>query len=159
MAYIKVVERGKEGKYSDSESYHDLIHYCCLDSNKVVCNGCANIKSLDFAADEMAEVTRAAHKEFGKRISHTIIIFSPNELKHVSIDSLNRIAQRCMEYFSLRYQIVYGIHDKPVAHIHMVMNRVSFVDGKKYPDRYQDRQCFWTHVQDVLFDYDIRLWK
>lgn len=159
MAYMKVIERGKEDKYSDLDSYHDLIHYCCFDSSKVVCTGYVNISSLSSAANEMAEVARTAHKEFGKRITHTIITFSPDELKHISMDSLNRIAQRCLEHYSSRYQVVYGIHGTPVAHIHMVMNRVSFVDGKKYPDRYQDRICFWQHVQDILFDYNIRLWK
>mgnify|MGYP000414122011 CR=1 FL=1 len=58
-----------------------------------------------------------------------------------------------------RYQVAYYIHWEPNPHIHMIVNRVSFVDGKKYPDRFADRQAFWQHVRYVLNGYGIFLCK
>ena len=69
------------------------------------------------------------------------------------------IAEACGRFFADRYQVAYYIHWEPNPHIHMIVNRVSFVDGKKYPDRFADRQAFWQHVRYALNGYGIFLCK
>ena len=159
MAYMKIVERGNENKYTDLDAYYDLISYWSCDPLKVVATGFANVTSIEQAAEEMEQVTRRFKKAYGKKVSHIIITFAPEELKYRSNESIQWIAEACMRYYADRYQVVYGIHNYPRPHIHMIFNRISFLDGKKYPDRYEDRDRFWVHVYRVLANYNIRLWK
>jgi len=153
---MKIVERGKNYKYKDNEAYRDLICYCC-NPLKAAHIGTVNLKSIETAAVEMEAVTQRFHKEFGKRLSHIIISFSPQEVQTVS--KVEWIARACAQYYGDRYQVLYCVHATSNIHIHMIVNRVSFVDGRKYPDKYEDRQAFWCHVHHVLRDYGIQLWK
>lgn len=156
MAYIKVVERSQPHKYRDNSTYHDLIHYCC-DPTKAAAVGLINLQSIDTASAEMEFVAQKFKKEFGKKISHTIIEFNKQEVPSVSI--AERIASACAQYYAASYQVFYCVHMEPNPHIHMIINRVSFVDGKKYPDKFADREGFWRHVRYILNEYGIFLWK
>lgn len=156
MAYIKVVERGQAHKYKDNGTYQDLIQYCC-NPLKAVAVGVVNLQSAETAAAEMEYTAQKFKKAFGKRISHIIISFSRQEVKSVS--AAEQIARACAQYYAGSYQILYCVHMTSNLHIHMIVNRVSFIDGKKYPDRYEDRSNFWFYVHRVLDRCGIRLWK
>lgn len=156
MAYMKVAERGKGYKYKDDDTYQDVIQYCC-NPLKMVSFGLVNLQSLETAPAEMEHTAQKFKKAFGKRISHIIITFGPQEAR--SIFTVEQIAKRCAQYYAGRYQVFYCVHRTSTIHIHMILNRVSFIDGKKYPDRYEDRWGFWCHLHRVLDDYGIWLWK
>lgn len=156
MAYIKVVERTQSHKYRDDNTYDDLIHYCSNPA-KMASYGLINLHSIETAPSEMEMIAQTFKKTFGKRISHTIISFSKQEVSTISL--AENIAAVCASYYANRYQVFYCVHMEPNPHIHMIMNRVSFVDGMKYPDKYADRSSFWQHVRYVLNGYGIFLWK
>lgn len=156
MAYLKIVERSQTHKYRDDDAYSDLIRYCC-DPMKMVAAGVLNLESVETAAAEMELTAQQFKKGFGKRISHIIIAFCKKETQ--SIAALNDIAKACALYYADKYQVLYCVHMEPNPHIHMIVNRVSFVDGKKYPDKYADRHGFWQHAYCVLNEYNIQLWK
>lgn len=156
MAYMKVVERGLPDKYKDSTTYRDLCSYC-LNPEKSVYTGTKNLQSAETASEEMEAIAKQFKKEFGKRISHIILSFHGSELKSASTAA--EIAEMCARYYAARYQIIWSVQIDPQVHIHMILNRISFIDGKKYPDRYADRHGFWQHVHQVLTLYGIQLWK
>lgn len=157
MAQLKFIERDKNGRRIFHPSYHDLIYHCCFVLNKVIHTGHANIKSLFFASCEMEQVARAARNDSFNYVCHMIIAFSPDETKDNSMETLDHIAQLCINYYAPRHQLVYGIHNSSTPHIHIIMNRVSFIDGTLYLNEYQDRHGFRNHVQQVLSTYDIQL--
>lgn len=156
MAYMKVVERNQSHKYKDNDSYRDLIQYCCNPA-KVIHVGWINLQSIDTAPEEMKQTARRFKKEFGKRISHIILAFKPGEAP--SLDHVIQIADQCLQYYSSRYQAIYAIHREPSLHIHIIMNRISIFDGKKYPDRYEDRYKLWAYIRNIMRCHDIQLWK
>lgn len=157
MAQLKFIERDKNGRRIFHPSYHDLIYHCCFVPNKVIHTGHANIKSLFFASCEMEQVARAARNDSFNYVCHMIISFFPDEVKDISTETLDHIAQLSINYYAPRYQIVYGIHNTSISHIHIIMNRVSFIDGTLYLNEYQDRHGFRNHVQQVLSNYNIQL--
>lgn len=158
MAYMKFVGKSDTTKYRDMDSFHDLINYI---SNPVKARsvGFANLSSLKTAAAEMEAVSMHGRKSSGAKLCHIVITFAPDDLKKLSHSSVDDIAKRCLMYFGNRFQTVYAIHGQPHAHIHIVFNRVSPVDFKRFPDRYEDRAEFWSFLQVVLSNYSIRLWK
>ena len=156
MAYIKFAERASSYKYKDETTYKDLLRYCS-NPEKSVAAGTFHLKSLATAAAEMQYTAQQFHKDYGTRIQHIIIAFAKKETPTLSM--VQFIADACGRFFADRYQVVYCIHWEPNPHIHMIVNRVSFVDGKKYLDRFADRQAFWQHVRYVLNGYGIFLCK
>lgn len=157
MAYMKNVGKSRTDKYKDLDTYRDVIAYCC-NPQKTYRIGFANVSSVQTAADEMELAASKGRKSSGKKICHIVVSFAPEELRYHSINTIDYIAQRCMRYFASRYQVLYAIHDYPHPHIHLVVNRVSFVDGKRYLDRYEDRERFWVFLHGILSNYGIRLW-
>lgn len=157
MAQLKFIERDKNGRRIIHPSYHDLIYSCCFASNKAIHTGQANIRSLLFASCEMEQVVRAARNETFNYVSHMLITFSPDDAKDISMGTLDHIAQLCINYYAPRYQLVYGIHNTSMPHIHIIMNRISFIDGTLYLNEYQDQHGFRDHVQQVLSNYNIQL--
>lgn len=98
---------------------------------------CAINCELPTAYEEM-QVTKDKHKKTGGRLAYHIIqSFKPGEVTpeqahNIGID----FARRC---FGERYEVVIGTHlDKQHLHNHLVVNSVSFVDGKKYRDNFED---------------------
>ena len=156
MAYIKFVERTLPYKYKDNSTYEDLLRYCG-NPEKAVAAGVFRLESLTTAATEMQCIAQQFHKDYGTRIQHIIIAFTKRETHTLSM--VQFIADACGRFFADRYQVAYYIHWEPNPHIHMIVNRASFVDGKKYPDRFADRQAFWQHVRYVLNGYGIFLCK
>lgn len=158
MAYLKFVGRADANKYKDSDSFHDLIAYI-TDPVKAVVVGTANLNSVETAAHEMETVAACGRKSSGKKLCHIVIAFSPEELRAHSRNMVDEIARQCLQYFANRYQVVYSVHAYPQEHIHIVVNRVSPIDFRRYPDRYEDREKFWQFLWQILFHYNIRLWK
>lgn len=57
-------------------------------------------------------------------------------------------------YYGKRYQVFFGIHgNTDHRHIHFVMNTVSYIDGKKYAEGYDDFFKFREYVNTVVESY------
>lgn len=65
-------------------------------------------------------------------------------------------------YFADRYQIVYGIHNKPcynkyerctsLYHAHFIMNSVSYIDGKMFSENHSEIYAFLDYIELVTGD-------
>jgi hypothetical protein len=120
--------------------------------------GYINVSAFERAAEEMEAVAMQARRAYSKKICHIVISFSDVELSRHHRNTIDGIAMQCMNYFSGRYQCVFVTHELPNKHIHLIINRVSYVDFKRYRDRYEDRQDFWVFLQRLLRGYGIPLW-
>lgn len=143
MAILKTANC--KGKYRDSESKDDVIHYI-LNPVKMphgFCGGagvdpCCPVESMEIVSEQFG-------KEKGVQLRHFIISFFPDELK--SIETANQIAQKIAHFMGREYQVVYAVHENPDnPHIHMVTNSVSYRDGHRY---YGTRKEFFQ-MQDVI---------
>lgn len=90
-----------------------------------------NCESCETAYAEMQETKRRFGKVGGVVGYHFIQSFAPGE---VTPEQAHRIGMAFAEkLFGSRYEVVIGTHlDKAHLHNHIVINSVSFVDGKKY---------------------------
>lgn len=90
-----------------------------------------NCESCETAYAEMQETKRRFGKSGGVVGYHFIQSFAPGE---VTPEQAHRIGMAFAEkLFGSRYEVVIGTHlDKAHLHTHIVINSVSFVDGKKY---------------------------
>lgn len=90
-----------------------------------------NCESCETAFAEMQETKRRFGKSGGVVGYHFIQSFAPGE---VTPEQAHRIGMAFAEkLFGSRYEVVVGTHlDKAHLHNHIVINSVSFVDGKKY---------------------------
>lgn len=148
MAIFKVVS--PKGHYKDVETYLELLKYLYNPQktpNRLYVE--RGISSRESAALEMAAVTSAFGKNDGTKVRHSILSFAPEE--QLSRRDAYEIAYRMTDYYADKYQIVAVVHEnKSYLHIHLVMNTVSFVDGRKYAGKKDDYRRFLAHTSNVL---------
>lgn len=87
--------------------------------------------TLDNAYNEMMDSKKRWHKTDGVVGYHFIQSFKPGEVTAEQAHAIGiEFAERC---FGDRFQVVIGTHlDKAHYHNHIVINAVSYLDGKKY---------------------------
>lgn len=147
MANYKVVGIGQHGKYFDERAYHDVIQYE-VRLGKAAFAGGAGVSSAKTAAQEMQAVARKFGKDKGKRIRHSILMFSKAE--SVTPEEANHYAQQIIQFYAPEFQIIYGVHtDTDDLHIHFAMNQISFVDGHRYEGKKKDYYDFMKYMGRV----------
>ena len=126
MSILKLVTN----PYDSEEAAANLVHYI---KNKAVYFGGGAVDP-NHAAEQMAMVRRVFDQQNGSLMYHFILAFSEAESKHhCNYAGLREDAYTICDYFSSAYQIIFGIHRNDDRwHIHFAMNRVSFIDGRKY---------------------------
>ena len=99
------------------------------------------------AYKQMRKVKKYYGKTSGNQLVHFVVCFN-NDVDDLA--TAERYARKIAEYYKSRYQILYAIHQelrytksgygKSWFHVHIVMNSVSFVDGKMFADN-KKRYC------------------
>lgn len=93
------------------------------------------VGAINCQVDSAFEQMKATKRKFGKvdkrQGYHIILSFKEDE---VNPDTAFEITRRFVEeYLGKSYEAVYVVHDNTAhVHSHIVLNSVSFVDGKKY---------------------------
>jgi hypothetical protein len=161
MAILKVKTQVREDlrsqvgnkKYHDDQAVEDVLNYI-LREDKVqdgYMGGFAVNPAL--AADQFEMVAEAYGKNYGVRLRHMILSFSPEE-KIDAYDAKN-IAYQVASYYGNEYQIVWACHtDARCLNVHMVMNTVSYQTGMKYSGNKDDYYRFEKHINAVLQPYE-----
>jgi hypothetical protein len=104
--------------------------------------------NLNTAFQEMQATKIKFGKTGGRLAYHIIQSFKPGEITpeqahKIGIEFAGRV-------FGNRYEAVIGTHlDREHLHNHLVVNSVSFVDGKKYRDNFSD---FYSGIRGVSDD-------
>ena len=91
---------------------------------------CLNCGSVETAGEEMLKTKQRFNKDGKVLCYHIIQSFLPNEATPELVHKIGMdFAKECFN----DYEVVVGTHlDKKHLHNHIVVNSVSFVDGKKY---------------------------
>ena len=107
------------------------------------------------ALDEMKATKKAWNKTGGRQYKHFIQSFSPSE--NISPDEAHKIAAELVESWNKfkGYEICYATHkDKNHIHTHIIVNSVSFENGKKFCYSKKELQDFKDLSDKILLKYD-----
>lgn len=140
MAYTKVFaikkRLDKSVAYAANEKKTGLagiIEYAVNRSKteKRLFESALNCQSPQTAYEEMMETKRRWNKAGGVLGYHFIQSFAPGEVTPEQAHAIG--AEFARRLFADRFEVVIGTHlDKSHLHNHIVVNSVSFTDGKKY---------------------------
>lgn len=150
MAVIKIVGVGERGKYFDDEAIGSVLNYAMQTYKtcpELIFTG--HISNITTAAQEMEAVAIQFGKNSRKRLRHTVLSFSPQELGDIRL--LAEIAQQIAAYAGYIYQTVAIVHlDREHPHIHIIMNTVSWLNGLKYRGTKEEYYQFKKYINDLL---------
>lgn len=152
MAIIKTAN--KTGKYHDLNSYHDAISYI-IHPTKAIHSyiGYIGLDPLDLVGS-MYNIAEQFNKTDGVQIRHFIVSFEPSEPVTPSIANL--IGWEIIGYLGQMFQAIFAVHeDEPQLNIHIVINAVSFVDGRKYRGTHKVFHQFENFVRQAVKKYGI----
>ena len=112
--------------------------------------------SVDTAYEEMALTKKFFHKEDKTIGYHIIQSFKGNE---VSPSMANQIGiELAQELWGDKYQIIVCTHiNKENIHNHLILNSVSFIDGKKYHNGKEDIAFLKEASDNLCFKYGLSL--
>ena len=136
-------------QYCDQSAINDVVAYCLQErktpQNLIFAHGV----DPQYAASEMHDVAAVYGKDSGLRLRHSVLSFAPNE--NISAAEAAEIAQEAIDFYGDNYQIVSAVHeDTDDIHIHIVMNKISFVDGSRYRGKKSDYYQYQKHLKSIL---------
>lgn len=158
MAYTKIIViRGRLDKClgyvgSEEKTYLETAVDYAMDRDKTerVCFETALNCGRDTAYEDMVQTTRRWGKQGRVRKGyHVIQSFRPGEVTPEQAHAIGvELARRAL---GGRYEAVVATHlDRAHLHNHVVLNAVSFVDGKMYRDSFRDYYDGIRGVSDTL---------
>ena len=111
---------------------------------------------MDTAYEEMALTKKFFHKEDKTLGYHIIQSFKGNE---VSPERANQIGKELAEeLWGDKYQVVICTHiNKENIHNHLILNSVSFIDGKKYHNGKEDIAFLKEASDNLCFKYGLSI--
>ncbi len=154
MGVLKVIVKAEAEKAYLLNCFHYIIQGHTIPG----CYGGINV-CPERAYQQMLAVKQYYGKTTGNQLVHFVICLN----KRIFDDEeALRVAYQIAGYYGDRYQIIFGVHHSDrensygqstsYYHIHMVMNSVSFVDGKMYADNRADTGKFLEHIKQVTRD-------
>lgn len=152
MSIIKTANT--TGKYHDLNSYYALINYITQEDKAI--HGYIGSIGLDpyNPAGHMEAVAKQFNQEQGVHTRHFIVSFEPSE--SVTPEIANLIGMEVIGYLGQMFQAIFAVHeDEPQLHLHIVINAVSFVDGRKYRGTHQVYHRFENFVRRTVQKYGI----
>lgn len=132
MVVVKIMPNG----YMDKNAVADLIHYVMKDKRTgeyVRYRGSLGVDSysIERMVEQFQIVKGAFDKTGGRQVRHFIVSFSDDE--NMGPFCTYAIGFKIAEYFGDCHQVVFGVHeDTARLHIHLIINTVSYIDGKMY---------------------------
>lgn len=145
MATFRVIGIGENGKYMDDRARIDVLNYCTQESKTTHALIGSMAVNADHAEQEMRILASLYNQDKGLRLRHWVISFEPGELPGLYHADL--FAREAIAYYGDRYQIVYSVHeDTGHIHIHIVMNLISYLDGRRYRGQKRD---YYGYLSDL----------
>lgn len=113
---------------------------------------------------QMNAVKNYFGKTGGNQLFHFIIVYTPRSA--YDVERAMYLTTKIAEFYAGKYQIIWCVHYKPMSkkygsvaslfHAHIVMNSVSYMDGKMFSDTYAERTEFLNHIKKITGD---NAWK
>lgn len=153
MGFLKLIMKQNAGK----EYLRNAVNY--ITENADACFYIGINICPERAYRQMRKVKKYYGKTSGNQLVHFVVCFN-NEVDNLA--TAEKYAYKIAEYYKSRYQILYAIHNelrltnsgyaKSFFHVHIVMNSVSFADGKMFADNKKDIGRFMEHISEVTGD-------
>lgn len=135
MDMLKVIQNT-----DSSENYlYNAISYI-INKMEAVCYDGYHVDSNN-AYEQMMLVKRYFSKTSGNQLMHFIVSFDVRSVQDAN--TALHYGYRIAQYFGNRFQIVFSVHEKnsyydgrikSMYHVHMILNSVSFTDGKMFAE-------------------------
>lgn len=131
MPITKVVKSG----YKSPEEMNNLITYIVSEERHTI-NGLTGgnmifANSAMSVYQQMMDVKQYFKKCCGRYMRHIIVSFSNDELQCLGVNEIYKIAMQICNFFRWN-QTIFAIHQETgQIHIHIGINTVSFLDGRK----------------------------
>lgn len=141
-------------KYHDLQSKENVIDY--IFNLKKMPHNYLGYYGVDIKNPEKSiELVSAQFgKADGVQLRYFIISFESGEL--MDIIFANIISHQVRKYLNTQFQVVYAAHENPAnPHIHIVMNPVSHVDGRRYYGIRKERYDLMKAIRHSLHRHDI----
>lgn len=127
MAMLKEVGKPYESKAAIKAVLHYIMEKCVALEGGAV--------NPDYAAECMLIVKDVYHKPEGRQIRHFVLSFSTAD--DIELECVCQINRLITALFMESFQVVSAVHsDTHFAHIHVVINTVSYLDGMMYSGGY-----------------------
>lgn len=111
------------------------------------------------AFQQMCLIKRVFHKEDGVQLKHFIISFSNKDLCGLNFDEILDIGFWIGQVFC-KYQMAFAVHtNADHVHLHIVMNTVSFLDGRKYSDGWAGFLKLRAELQKLFSKSNVGLFR
>lgn len=169
MAQIKYITKNApnssyETKYQDDGAVGDVISYIFNEEKTCGYIGGWAVNPA-CAAYEMELLAKLFHKDKGVRLRHWIITFTDSELCKLESSlgcdrtmAVYRLGFLLSAYYKDLYQIVFAVHCDERPHLHMVMNTVSYKDGRKFSGSKAEYYDYEKYAKDVLHQYKLSIY-
>lgn len=155
MPIFKAIDR-------PGKSVKNVINYAAKDSKKEKDESlfygvnCADNPVI--AAYQMQKTKELYGKTDGRQYKHYVLSFAPGE---ISVDKAKtyakELAQQC---FGERYEVAVGVHTNSKGgkiHAHIIVNSVSFMDGKKLHFSKNDLESFKNQNDKLAKKYGLKV--
>ena len=160
MAIIKIVDRDYSAENSNYDDVDIVMLRYISQSEKAVQGLFLGFNVLisypEFMAEQFKTVRCIFHKQDGRLLRHFIISYSKNE--NVDANQAFVMAYDIACYYINEYQIAFAVHqDTEHIHAHFIMNTVSFVDGHKFSEGYEDFNKFMSYAKSKMPNLNFEL--
>ena len=160
MGIFKVIRNTDDGY----NYLKNAINYVTYGKASYDCVGSPNT-SLEYPLEQMHYVKKYFGKTSGNPLFHFIVVYDTRTA--YDVERAKHISCLISEYFANRYQIIWCVHEKRMSkrygkiasmyHTHLVMNSVSYVDGKMFSGNYSEIYAFLDYIKRVTGDMSWRI--
>lgn len=152
MGFIKVITK------ADADYDYLVNCYNYVVAGHTVHCGAVNVRPST-ALEQFTAVRRYFGKVTGNQLVHYVIVL---DTRFHNLDTVIKAGYRIANFYSNEYQLLFGVHeqcmqnkrgkDRSYYHIHMIMNPVSFVNGKMFASTWNDINQFVEHIKQATGD-------
>ena len=166
MGILKII------RHTNAELFylHNAIRYVTGGHTDPDYIGSPNVFVPD-AYEQMLKVKQYFGKTSGNPLFHFVVVYDASTA--FDPQRAMSLTAQIASYFSSRYQIVWCVHEKHMSkkygrisslyHAHLVMNSVSYIDGKMFQNTKKDIFAFLEHIRSVTrcsgWDIDYNCWN
>lgn len=102
---------------------------------------------------QMQDIKEYYRKTERKQAYHYIVSFDKEEMLHIGLKESLEIGYKVCGFFH-GFQAVFGVHtNEENLHIHLILNPVSYINGKKYTMNKSGLSDLKRHVNNVVMEY------
>lgn len=153
----------RRGYFTNPFAIEELLHYVTrtrIDEARqrdLICYGvfgAASYANIDVIIQQFQYVQHVFQNARGRKMYHFVYSFSPDEEEVIGKDYMlaYQIGQALAYYFwDQGFQILFAVHDEEEKrlHIHLAMNSVNFLTGKKYHISCGDESILNTSLNNI----------